>query len=57
MMKPIEEKHSQPITVRVRPEMKMALVGIAEKTGLPITEIIRNSLHEIRIVKKPNETN
>jgi len=57
-MKPKEQKHSQPITVRLKPEMKTALVGIAEKTGLPVTEIVRNSLTTIRIPKdgmKPND--
>ena len=50
-MKPINQKHSQAITVRVRPGMKTALVDISEKTGLAVTEIIRGSLHEIRIPK------
>jgi len=56
MMKPIEEKRSQPITVRVRPGMKRALVDISEKTGLPVTEIIRGSLCEIRIPKNGMKT-
>lgn len=50
-MKPIEQKHSQPITVRVTPGMKTALIGIANQTGLPVTEIVRNSLTTIRIPK------
>jgi len=51
MMKRIEEKHSQPITVRVRPGTKRALVDISAKTGLPVTELVRGSLREIRIPK------
>jgi len=50
-MKPIEEKNSQPISVRVKPEMKRALVDISKQTGLPVTEIIRNSLNTIHISK------
>jgi len=55
-MKPIEEKHSQPITVWMKPGMKRALVGISEKTGLAVAELVRNSLREIRVPKeKANE--
>jgi len=50
-MKPIDQRNSQPITVRVKPGMKRALVEISEKTGLPVTEIIRNSIHTIAIPK------
>jgi hypothetical protein len=50
-MKPIEEKHSKPITVWVTPGMKRALEDIAHQTGLPVTEIVRNSLNTIRIPK------
>ena len=44
MMKPIEEKRSQPITVRVTPGMKRALVEISERTGKPVSDLVRNSL-------------
>ena len=50
-MKPIEEKHSQPITVRVTPGMKRALVDIAKQANKPVTEIVRNSLKTIHISK------
>jgi hypothetical protein len=50
-MKPIEEKRSQPITVRVRPGMKRALVSISEKTGKPVTELLRGSMKNIYISK------
>jgi len=50
-MKPIEEKRSQPITVRVKPEMKRALISISEKTGLPVTELLRSSMKTIYISK------
>jgi len=55
-MKPKEQKHSQPITVRVKPGMKAALVEISKQTGKPVTELVRNSMREIRILK-PNEPN
>jgi len=51
MMKPIEEKHSQPITVRVTPKMKAALVEISKETGKPVTELVRGSLKTIHISK------
>jgi len=51
MMKSIEEKNSQPITVRVTPGMKAALVDIAKQANKPVTEIVRNSLNTITIPK------
>ena len=51
MMKPIYEKQSQPITVRVKPGMKRALVDISEKTGKPVTELLRSSMKTIYISK------
>jgi len=51
VMKPKDQKHSQPITVRVKPGMKAALVEISKQTGKPVTELIRNSIHTIAIPK------
>lgn len=50
-MKPIDEKRSQPITVRVRPGMKDALVEISQKTNVPISALVRESMKNITIPK------
>jgi len=51
MMKTIEEKHSQPITVRVRPGVKDALVEISEKTNVSISALVRESIKTITLPK------
>lgn len=50
-MKPKEKRNSQPITVRVTPGMKTALSEISEKTGKPVTELVRGSLKTIHVTK------
>ena len=50
-MKPIEEKHSQQISVWVKPGMKRTLIDVSEQTGKPVAQLVRGLMKIVCIAK------
>jgi len=56
-MKPIEEKHSQQISVWVKPGMKRTLIDVSEQTGMPVAQLVRGLMKIIYIAKDELKAN